>query len=47
MVSRVSLKSLYGRVRLQCLYMAGLVPRVCPGRTKYGAVDSPGGGGDH
>ena len=23
--------------------MAGLVSRVCPGETKYGTVDSPGG----
>ena len=23
--------------------MAGFVSRVCPGGTKYGAVDSPGG----
>ena len=23
--------------------MAGLVSRICPGGTKYGAVDSPGG----
>ena len=33
MVSRISLKSLYGRL---------VRSMVCPGGTKYGAVDSPG-----
>ena len=42
MVSRVSLKGLYGRIRLQGLY-GKLVSKVCPGGTKYSAVDSPGG----
>ena len=45
MVRRVSLKGLYGRVRLQ----GQCISRVCPGGggggggTKYSAVDSPGG----
>ena len=29
-------------VKEEEIHMAGLVSRVCPGGTKYGAVDSPG-----
>ena len=38
LVSRVCMAGLDSSV-----FMAGLVSRVCPGGTKYGTVDSPGG----